>query len=328
MNKEVTEVVSGNRSLTVSGDTVTTYTSSRTILLDNNLKETITGKLNYIISGEMAFNVNSDFTISSAKTIELATNTTGGYVHITNTNNGALVSENRALVVNGGVNNQKDMFIGGNITVAGNLNVLDNYGKTSLHTEIVNIHDPLMTIGANQIADASFSGLLSRSYLDTTQKFSGIVRNTSNTYALLNNINTATNDNTEYSNTDLTNTFSNSLVDKHSSIFANKITSLEPNINTNGELYVAKNIFVGIDNKIEVLQDKLQAGWKLLDALVDTGACGSKSQARKLVVSGGAYVNNERVSDPDFILNRQQLASSSYLVLRTGKKNYRLIKVT
>ena len=250
MNKEVTEVISGDRSLTVSGDTVTTYTSSRTILLDNNLKETITGKLNYNISGEMAFNVNSDFTISCAKTIELATNTTGGYVHITNTNNGALVSENRALVVNGGVNNQRDMFIGGNITVAGNLNVLDNYGRTSLYTEVVQIHDPLMTIGANQIADTNHSGLLSRSYLDTTQKFSGIVRDSSNTYALLNNINTATNDNTEYSNTDLTNTFSNSLVDKHSSIFANKITSLEPNINTNGELYVAKNIFVGIDNSL------------------------------------------------------------------------------
>ena len=250
INDDVTNVVSGSRSLTVSGDTVTTHTSSKTILLDNNLKETITGKLTYNITDEIAFNVNSDFTISSGKSIELATNTTGGYVHITNTNKGSIVSENRALVVNGGVNNQKDMFIGANITVAGNLNVLDNYGKTSLYTEIVQIHDPLMTIGANQISDASFSGLLSRSYLDTTQKFSGIVRNTSNTYALLNNINTATNDNTEYSNTDLTNTFSNSLVDKHSSIFANKITSLEPNINTNGELYVAKNIFVGIDNSL------------------------------------------------------------------------------
>ena len=81
-----------------------------------------------IITDEIAFNVNSDFTISSGKSIELATNTTGGYVHITNTNKGSIVSENRALVVNGGVNNQKDMFIGANITVAGNLNVLDNYG--------------------------------------------------------------------------------------------------------------------------------------------------------------------------------------------------------
>ena len=76
-----------------------------------------------------------------------------------------------------------------------------------------------------------------------------------------------------------------------------------------------------IDHKL------LEQGWGLLDAFAESGACKSKSEARRLVTSGGAYVNNEKVSDIELLLTKEHLASSSYLVLRTGKRNYRLIMV-
>jgi len=66
-------------------------------------------------------------------------------------------------------------------------------------------------------------------------------------------------------------------------------------------------------------------GWGLLSALVETGACKSNGQARKLIQAGGVYINNIPQKDFSYCLTKEDLASSSYLILRTGKKNYRLV---
>ncbi len=71
----------------------------------------------------------------------------------------------------------------------------------------------------------------------------------------------------------------------------------------------------------------LEQGWSLIDALVETGACASKGQARKLIEQGGTYVNNQPQGSLEYRLTLENLASETYLVLRTGKKNYRLVEV-
>ena len=71
----------------------------------------------------------------------------------------------------------------------------------------------------------------------------------------------------------------------------------------------------------------LEAGWPLIDALVHSGACTSKSQARKLVAGGGVYLNNKAVGDSQHVIQASERASESFLVLRTGKRNYRLVQV-
>lgn len=70
----------------------------------------------------------------------------------------------------------------------------------------------------------------------------------------------------------------------------------------------------------------LEKGWSLVDALLETGACTSKSQARKLIQGNGAYVNNKVATDIDMLLTKDNLASESYMVFRSGKKNYRLVR--
>ncbi|MDX2469751.1 MAG: tyrosine--tRNA ligase [SAR324 cluster bacterium] len=70
----------------------------------------------------------------------------------------------------------------------------------------------------------------------------------------------------------------------------------------------------------------LEAGWSLIDALVETEACKSKGQARKLIEGGGVYLNNNAIQGVDTSLSLSDLASESYLVIRTGKKNYRLVE--
>ncbi|MDR7086798.1 tyrosyl-tRNA synthetase [Aeromicrobium panaciterrae] len=58
----------------------------------------------------------------------------------------------------------------------------------------------------------------------------------------------------------------------------------------------------------------------VVDAFVATGLAESKSAARRAVAEGGAYVNNERVTDPDLVLSGDQLLHGKWAVLRKGKR--------
>jgi len=60
----------------------------------------------------------------------------------------------------------------------------------------------------------------------------------------------------------------------------------------------------------------------IVDLLVDAGLVKSKGEARRAVAEGGAYLNNERVDDPDLVPGRADLIEDRLLVLRRGKKNF------
>jgi tyrosyl-tRNA synthetase len=63
-------------------------------------------------------------------------------------------------------------------------------------------------------------------------------------------------------------------------------------------------------------------GVPLVDLLADPHVklAASKSEARRLVQSGGVYVNNRRVSDPQLKLTRDQAIEGRLFVLRKGQK--------
>jgi len=65
----------------------------------------------------------------------------------------------------------------------------------------------------------------------------------------------------------------------------------------------------------------------IVDLLVETGLCKSKGDARRTVSEGGAYVNNERVGDPDHVPDQSALIGGSWLVVRRGKKNLAGVEV-
>lgn len=67
-------------------------------------------------------------------------------------------------------------------------------------------------------------------------------------------------------------------------------------------------------------------GLPLVEALCLAGLAKSKSEARRIIQQGGAYVNNRRITDPEFRLTPADLASESIVVLRTGKKHYGLLR--
>jgi len=68
------------------------------------------------------------------------------------------------------------------------------------------------------------------------------------------------------------------------------------------------------------------AGLNIIDALIESGLCKSKGEARRVISQGGAYVNNRRVEDIERSLKASDLASQTVMVLRSGKKKYALLK--
>jgi tyrosyl-tRNA synthetase len=65
----------------------------------------------------------------------------------------------------------------------------------------------------------------------------------------------------------------------------------------------------------------------IVDLLVASGLSDSKSAARRTVGEGGAYVNNEKVLDPEAVISETELLHGQYLLLRRGKKNLATVEV-
>ena len=64
----------------------------------------------------------------------------------------------------------------------------------------------------------------------------------------------------------------------------------------------------------------LAAAPTIIDALEAAGLVKSRSEARRAIAEGGAYLNNVRVDDPDLVLGRGQALHGSWVVLRRGKR--------
>ncbi len=89
---------------------------------------------------------------------------------------------------------------------------------------------------------------------------------------------------------------------------------------------VLAELMSDMPNKELALSDVL--GQKYVDIAVRVGLVPSKSEGSKLIKNGGAYLNNERISDPAFTISSSDLIDQSYLLLSAGKKKRFLIKIT
>lgn len=75
-----------------------------------------------------------------------------------------------------------------------------------------------------------------------------------------------------------------------------------------------------------VTRAELVAGIPLIDLLLRTSLASSKGEARRQLQSGAVYINNIRQGN-EVSLGIDHLASTSFIVLRSGKKNYHLVRV-
>ncbi|MDR3336068.1 MAG: tyrosine--tRNA ligase [Treponema sp.] len=77
----------------------------------------------------------------------------------------------------------------------------------------------------------------------------------------------------------------------------------------------------------EMGRAKFEAGYNIVDLFTETGLCPTKSEARRLLQQGGAFVSDrngtlESVSDPAARIGTDRLDKTGELILRAGKKRY------
>ena len=82
---------------------------------------------------------------------------------------------------------------------------------------------------------------------------------------------------------------------------------------------------------VELARAKFQAGYNVVDLFCDAALAPTKSEARRLVQQGGAFVFSggecQAISDVAAAIGMDSLNDSGELVLRAGKKRYCVVKV-
>ncbi|GAA3295187.1 tyrosine--tRNA ligase [Dactylosporangium vinaceum] len=67
---------------------------------------------------------------------------------------------------------------------------------------------------------------------------------------------------------------------------------------------------------------KARPGSTVAELFIAAGLASSRNEARRTVSEGGAYVNNERVSDPEEVVPAERALAGGLLVLRKGKRTF------
>jgi len=78
--------------------------------------------------------------------------------------------------------------------------------------------------------------------------------------------------------------------------------------------------------KVDFPSSELSKGIELIQALLSCKGVSSKGEARRLITQGGVYVNNKKVADSYYKLTPFDLASEHFVLLRTGKKRFFLLR--
>lgn len=68
-------------------------------------------------------------------------------------------------------------------------------------------------------------------------------------------------------------------------------------------------------------------GRDIVSLAVASRLCASKGEARRLITGGGLYLNNHRIDDAQTVVSSDAAIDGRILVLRAGKKNYRLARL-
>jgi len=80
-----------------------------------------------------------------------------------------------------------------------------------------------------------------------------------------------------------------------------------------------------LDNVPTIELSKADFGLKLLDILAREGVFDSKSEGRRLIQQNGLSLQDEKITDVDFILSKELFSEKSLLVKKGKKKYYRLV---
>jgi tyrosyl-tRNA synthetase len=78
---------------------------------------------------------------------------------------------------------------------------------------------------------------------------------------------------------------------------------------------------------VDIGAQRIAAGASVIELLVETGLCTSRSDARRAIDQGGAYVNNHKVADETALVTVTDLLGGSVALLRRGKRTLGAVRV-
>jgi len=87
-------------------------------------------------------------------------------------------------------------------------------------------------------------------------------------------------------------------------------------------------VFDDVPSTELTLADIGEAGIGVVDLVARVRLAPSKSEARRLVQSGGVYINNRRATDPQARLTREQAIGGELFLVRKGQKQNHLVRIT
>ena len=67
---------------------------------------------------------------------------------------------------------------------------------------------------------------------------------------------------------------------------------------------------------------EINSDLNIVDFLVESGVCSSKREAREFINNGSITLNGDKITDLEFIVNKDIAIESKYVVVRRGKKKY------
>ncbi|MFC2117862.1 tyrosine--tRNA ligase [Bacteroidota bacterium] len=86
-------------------------------------------------------------------------------------------------------------------------------------------------------------------------------------------------------------------------------------------------VFEGVPH-FTIESSALNNNINIIDFLaVNTSVFSSKGEARRMITSGGLSINQEKITDPEFVLSNTQLINEKYVLVQKGKKNYFLVSI-
>ncbi len=94
------------------------------------------------------------------------------------------------------------------------------------------------------------------------------------------------------------------------------------------DAHEVREIFADVPSS-ELPADRLRGeGVEFVVLLADAGAFPSRGEARRGIQQGGVYLNGERVTDPRTVVTLEDALHGRFLVVRRGKRNHHLVRVT
>ncbi len=104
-------------------------------------------------------------------------------------------------------------------------------------------------------------------------------------------------------------------------LFGNATTEALQSLNEEQLLQVMEGV-----PAVEVFKPSLEAGYDLLNFLVETQIFPSKGEAKKMWQGGGISINKNKVGNDKSIVTITDLLQNKYMLVQKGKKNYYFVK--